>query len=183
MSCGRTSRTISSRPATCCRPKVICVTASLLVGIRYARLCAPLGRRGFVESRQGAATRVTKRDSPLYTYSVSDVAELLQYATEANYEIDKTSVVVADAELALSSVPCGACDGCASKDFVTPIRIQYRCVGPRYTFFPSTAGPRSRSAANRERCTPSLRACMAFGSTRSSKRLRRRQFLPRRTRP
>jgi len=63
---------------------------------------------GFVESRQGAASRVTKPDSPLYTYSVSDVAELLQYATEAKYEIDKTSVVVADADLALRlSCPVG----------------------------------------------------------------------------
>jgi GntR family transcriptional regulator len=59
-----------------------------------------LREEGFVESRQGAATRVTKPDNPLYTYSVSDVAELLQYATEAKYEIDKTSVVVADAALA-----------------------------------------------------------------------------------
>jgi GntR family transcriptional regulator len=55
---------------------------------------------GFVESRQGAATRVTKPENAIYTYSVSDVAELLQYATDVRYEIDKTSVVVADAELA-----------------------------------------------------------------------------------
>jgi GntR family transcriptional regulator len=55
---------------------------------------------GFVESRQGAATRVTKPENAIYTYSVSDVAELLQYATDVRYEIDKTSVVVADAALA-----------------------------------------------------------------------------------
>ena len=55
---------------------------------------------GFVESRQGAATRVTKPENAIYTYSVSDVAELLQYATDVRYEIDKTSVVVADEALA-----------------------------------------------------------------------------------
>jgi len=55
---------------------------------------------GFVESRQGAPTRITKPNGPLYTYSVSDVAELLQYATEAKYEIDKTGVVIADVDLA-----------------------------------------------------------------------------------
>lgn len=64
---------------------------------------------GFVESRQGAATRVTRPDKALYTYSVSDVAELLQYATDARYEIDKTSVVVADAALASRlSCPVGS---------------------------------------------------------------------------
>lgn len=55
---------------------------------------------GYLESRQGAATRITLPSKPLYTYSVSDVAELLQYATDARYEIDKTSIVTADAALA-----------------------------------------------------------------------------------
>jgi GntR family transcriptional regulator len=55
---------------------------------------------GFVESRQGAPSRITKPNGLLYTYSVSDVAELLQYATEAKYEIDKTTVMVADEDLA-----------------------------------------------------------------------------------
>ena len=59
-----------------------------------------LREEGFVESRQGAPSRITKPNGLLYTYSVSDVAELLQYATEAKYEIDKTSVVVADEDLA-----------------------------------------------------------------------------------
>lgn len=59
-----------------------------------------LREQGLVESRQGSATRVTRPKTPLYTYSVNDVAELLQYATEARYEIGKTSVVVADSALA-----------------------------------------------------------------------------------
>jgi GntR family transcriptional regulator len=59
-----------------------------------------LREEGFVETRQGAPSRITKPNALLYTYSVSDVAELLQYATEAKYEIDKTSVVVADDDLA-----------------------------------------------------------------------------------
>ena len=56
--------------------------------------------QGLVASRQGAASRVVKPERPLYTYSVGDVAELLQYATEARYAIDKTSIVVADEALA-----------------------------------------------------------------------------------
>lgn len=59
-----------------------------------------LKERGYLESRQGAATRIARRDRPLYTYSVNDVAELIQYATDARYEIDKTSIVTADAALA-----------------------------------------------------------------------------------
>src|ERR1700692_431468 len=61
---------------------------------------AELRDGGFVESRQGAAPRVTKPENAIYTYSVSDVAELLQYATDVRYEIDKTSIVVADEALA-----------------------------------------------------------------------------------
>jgi DNA-binding GntR family transcriptional regulator len=60
-----------------------------------------LKEEGLIESRQGAASRVVRRASrPVYTYSVSSVAELLQYATDAKYEIDKSSVVFADAHLA-----------------------------------------------------------------------------------
>ena len=51
---------------------------------------------GLVASRQGAASRVIEPERPLYTYSVSTVAELLQYATEVRYEIDKTNMIVAD---------------------------------------------------------------------------------------
>jgi len=64
---------------------------------------------GLVASRQGAASRVVKPERPLYTYAVGDVAELLQYATDARYAIDKSSVVVADAALALRlSSPAGS---------------------------------------------------------------------------
>jgi len=58
-----------------------------------------LKEEGLIESRQGAASRVSRTSRPVYTYSVSSVAELLQYATDAKYEIDKSSVVVADAAL------------------------------------------------------------------------------------
>lgn len=59
-----------------------------------------LRAEGFVESRQGAPTRVSMPEQALYTYSVNSVDELLQYATDVRYEIDKTSIVLADAELA-----------------------------------------------------------------------------------
>lgn len=59
-----------------------------------------LKEEGLIESRQGAASRVRRASRPVYTYSVSSVAELLQYATDARYEIDKSSVVFADAHLA-----------------------------------------------------------------------------------
>lgn len=56
---------------------------------------------GLVASRQGAGTRVVRRStSPLYTSSISSVEELLQYATEARYEVDRSGIVVADATLA-----------------------------------------------------------------------------------
>lgn len=56
---------------------------------------------GLVASRQGAGTTVVRRAArPLYTYSVSSIEELLQYATEARYEVDKSGIVVADQALA-----------------------------------------------------------------------------------
>jgi GntR family transcriptional regulator len=56
---------------------------------------------GLVASRQGAGTTVMRRVArPLYTYAVSSIEELLQYATEARYEVDKSVVVVADQALA-----------------------------------------------------------------------------------
>jgi GntR family transcriptional regulator len=56
---------------------------------------------GLVASRQGAGTTVMRRVArPLYTYSVSSIEELLQYASEARYEVDKSGVVVADQALA-----------------------------------------------------------------------------------
>jgi DNA-binding GntR family transcriptional regulator len=60
-----------------------------------------LREEGLVSSRQGAGTTVIRRGSqPLYVQSVSSVEELLQYATEARYEVDKSGMVVADAALA-----------------------------------------------------------------------------------
>jgi len=66
-----------------------------------------LREAGLVASRQGAASRVVRPERPLYTYAVNDVAELLQYATETRYAIDKTSIVLADEALAdrLSGAP------------------------------------------------------------------------------
>jgi DNA-binding GntR family transcriptional regulator len=58
-----------------------------------------LKEEGLIESRQGAASRVRRASRPVYTYSISSVSELLQYATDAKYEIDKSSVVVAGPEL------------------------------------------------------------------------------------
>ena len=56
---------------------------------------------GLVASRQGAGTTVMRRVArPLYTYAVSSLEELLQYASEARYEVDKSGVVVADQALA-----------------------------------------------------------------------------------
>ena len=60
-----------------------------------------LREEGLVASRQGAGTTVARRAArPLYTYSVSSIEELLQYATEARYEVDKSGIVVADQALA-----------------------------------------------------------------------------------
>lgn len=60
-----------------------------------------LREESLVSSRQGAGTTVIRRGSqPLYVQSVSSVEELLQYATEARYEVDKSGMVVADAALA-----------------------------------------------------------------------------------
>jgi DNA-binding GntR family transcriptional regulator len=57
---------------------------------------------GLVASRQGAGTTVLRRAAPppLYTSSIASVEELLQYATEARYEVEKSSLIVADAALA-----------------------------------------------------------------------------------
>jgi GntR family transcriptional regulator len=60
---------------------------------------------GLVESRQGAASRVMRPHQPLYTYSVNNVAELFQYATDVRYEIDKTTMLVADEALS-ESIGC-----------------------------------------------------------------------------
>ena len=60
-----------------------------------------LREEGLVASRQGAGTTVVRRAArPLYTYSVSSIEELLQYATEARYAVDKSGIVVADRPLA-----------------------------------------------------------------------------------
>ena len=60
-----------------------------------------LREEGLVASRQGAGTTVVLRAArPLYTYSIASIEELLQYATEARYAVDKSGIVVADAALA-----------------------------------------------------------------------------------
>src|SRR6266542_1917843 len=60
-----------------------------------------LREEGLVASRQGAGTTVVRRAArPLYTYSVSSIEELLQYATEARYAVDKAGIIVADQALA-----------------------------------------------------------------------------------
>jgi DNA-binding GntR family transcriptional regulator len=56
---------------------------------------------GLVASRQGAGTTALRRVArSLYTYTVSSVEELLQYASEARYQVDKSSVIAADGALA-----------------------------------------------------------------------------------
>jgi DNA-binding GntR family transcriptional regulator len=56
---------------------------------------------GLVASRQGAGTTVVRRAArPLYTYSIASIDELMQYATEARYAVDKSGIVVADSALA-----------------------------------------------------------------------------------
>ena len=61
-----------------------------------------LREEGLVTSRQGAGTTVVRRGAapPLYTSSVASVEELLQYATNARYEVEKSGMVVVDAALA-----------------------------------------------------------------------------------
>ena len=54
---------------------------------------------GLIESRQGAGSRIKRSSKPVYTHSIGTVAELLQYATEARYSIDKSSVIIADEDL------------------------------------------------------------------------------------
>jgi DNA-binding GntR family transcriptional regulator len=56
---------------------------------------------GLVASRQGAGTTVVRRTAqPLYGYSVSSIEELMHYASEARYEVDKSGIVIADQALA-----------------------------------------------------------------------------------
>lgn len=56
---------------------------------------------GLIASRQGAGTTVLRRAADaLYSYSVSSIEELLHYATEARYAVDKSNIVVADRALA-----------------------------------------------------------------------------------
>src|SRR5207253_8864053 len=56
---------------------------------------------GLVASKQGAGSTVVRRAArSLYSYSVSSIEELMQYATEARYAGDKSGIVVAAAELA-----------------------------------------------------------------------------------
>ena len=67
-----------------------------------------LREEGLIASRQGAGTTVVRRTArPLYTYSVSSIEELLQYAAEARYEVGKSGIVVADQALA-DRLGCGA---------------------------------------------------------------------------
>ncbi len=54
---------------------------------------------GIIESRQGAGSRVLAVARPVYTHSINSVAELIQYATEARYLINNTTIVVADKDL------------------------------------------------------------------------------------
>jgi GntR family transcriptional regulator len=56
---------------------------------------------GLITSRQGAGSTVVRKASrPIYTYSVTSIEELLQYAAHVRYEVDKSGIVVADAALA-----------------------------------------------------------------------------------
>jgi GntR family transcriptional regulator len=60
-----------------------------------------LREEGLIASRQGAGTTVVQRIArPLYTYSVSSIEALLQYAAEARYEVEKSGMLVADRALA-----------------------------------------------------------------------------------
>ena len=59
-----------------------------------------LKNEGVIESRQGAGSRVLAPATPIYTYSVNSIAELVQYATEAQYQISNSAIVVANSELA-----------------------------------------------------------------------------------
>jgi DNA-binding GntR family transcriptional regulator len=56
---------------------------------------------GLIESRQGAGSRVLAPSTkPIYTYAVTSIEELLQFATEARYQINKSAIVAADPVLA-----------------------------------------------------------------------------------
>ena len=138
---------------------------------------------GFVELRQGAATRVTKPENAIYTYSVSDVAELLQYATDVRYEIDKTSVVVADAELA-SRLACTVGSRWLRVEGFRYVKgTRRRCAGPRSISYPNIAASRFRSAVNAAPSTRSSKACTAFGWRRSTRPCRPPPSLPRLPKP
>lgn len=54
---------------------------------------------GLIESKRGSGSRVIAAQRPVYTYSVNSVAELLQYASEARYTTQNTTVLTADDEL------------------------------------------------------------------------------------
>lgn len=54
---------------------------------------------GLIESRRGSGSRVISSQRPVYTYSVNSVSELLQYATEARYTTQNTTVITADDSL------------------------------------------------------------------------------------
>lgn len=54
---------------------------------------------GLIESRRGSGSRVISAQRPVYTYSVNSVSELLQYATEARYTTQNTTVIAADDDL------------------------------------------------------------------------------------
>ncbi len=60
-----------------------------------------LADEGLIASRQGSRSVVLMQAPPkVYTTTVSSLDELLQYATEVDYEVAKSGMVVADAELA-----------------------------------------------------------------------------------
>lgn len=60
-----------------------------------------LRSEGLLESRQGAGTTVIRREaSSLYTYSVTSIEELLQYATRVRYQVERSGLVLANAALA-----------------------------------------------------------------------------------
>ena len=60
-----------------------------------------LREEALIESRQGAGTRVAPRVAkPIYTYAITSVDELVQYATDARYQIAKSGIVITDKKLA-----------------------------------------------------------------------------------
>jgi DNA-binding GntR family transcriptional regulator len=60
-----------------------------------------LAEDGLIASRQGSRSVVLSQAPPaIYTSTVSSLDELLHYATDVNYEVAKSGMVVADAALA-----------------------------------------------------------------------------------